>query len=127
MMERNKCMMNWADILIARQGKSTIVKALVLHGVKYELLMSRPVMQELCLNLYWDGQVTTQDDRQLATFTAVGDHPQVCVLPFFESVTWSSLLDKEPPFVPNPDDDTDTCYFDARNQMQHLQLSSFGC
>ncbi|KAL1476540.1 hypothetical protein MTO96_036424 [Rhipicephalus appendiculatus] len=65
----------WADILIACQGKSTIVKALVLHGVKYELLMSRPVMQELRLNLYWDGQVTTQDDRQLATFTAVGDHP----------------------------------------------------
>uniref|UniRef100_A0A224Z4G2 Serine/threonine-protein kinase greatwall n=1 Tax=Rhipicephalus zambeziensis TaxID=60191 RepID=A0A224Z4G2_9ACAR len=52
---------------------------------------------------------------------------ELCVLPFFESVTWSSLLDKEPPFVPNPDDDTDTCYFDARNQMQHLQLSSFGC
>uniref|UniRef100_L7M301 Serine/threonine-protein kinase greatwall n=1 Tax=Rhipicephalus pulchellus TaxID=72859 RepID=L7M301_RHIPC len=52
---------------------------------------------------------------------------ELCSLPFFESVTWSSLLDKEPPFVPNPDDDTDTCYFDARNQMQHLQLSSFGC
>lgn len=51
---------------------------------------------------------------------------ELCLLPFFESVTWSSLLDKEPPFVPNPDDDTDTCYFDARNQMQHLQLSSFG-
>ncbi|KAL1479631.1 hypothetical protein MTO96_034812 [Rhipicephalus appendiculatus] len=66
----------WADILIECQGKSTIVKALVLHGVRYELLMSRPVMQELRLNLYWDGQVTTQDDRQLATFTAVGDHPR---------------------------------------------------
>lgn len=52
---------------------------------------------------------------------------ELCSLPFFESVTWSSLLDKEPPFVPNPDGDTDTCYFDARNQMQHLQLSSFGC
>lgn len=51
---------------------------------------------------------------------------ELCSLPFFQSVPWSSLLDKEPPFVPDPDDDTDTGYFDARNQMQHLQLSSFG-
>lgn len=51
---------------------------------------------------------------------------ELCSLPFFESVTWGSLLDQEPPFVPSPDNDTDTGYFDARNQMQHLQLSSFG-
>lgn len=47
-------------------------------------------------------------------------------LRFFEGVMWDSLLDQEPPFLPVPDDDTDTGYFDARNKMQHLQLSSFG-
>ncbi|XP_077513409.1 serine/threonine-protein kinase greatwall isoform X2 [Amblyomma americanum] len=47
-------------------------------------------------------------------------------LPFFEGVMWDSLLDQEPPFLPVPDNDTDTGYFDARNKMQHLQLSSFG-
>ncbi|XP_065300973.1 serine/threonine-protein kinase greatwall isoform X6 [Dermacentor albipictus] len=38
---------------------------------------------------------------------------ELCSLPFFESVTWGSLLDQEPPFVPSPDNDTDTGYFDG--------------
>ncbi|XP_075539081.1 serine/threonine-protein kinase greatwall isoform X2 [Dermacentor variabilis] len=40
---------------------------------------------------------------------------ELCSLPFFESVTWGSLLDQEPPFVPSPDNDTDTGYFDEVN------------
>ena len=36
---------------------------------------------------------------------------------------WTNLLDKDAPFVPQPDDETDTGYFDARNNMLHLKVS----
>ncbi|KAH6939384.1 hypothetical protein HPB50_017744 [Hyalomma asiaticum] len=51
---------------------------------------------------------------------------ELCSLPFFHSVPWSSLLDKEPPFVPDPDDDTDTGYFDGAlpsSSMSKVDLS----
>ncbi|XP_031565283.1 serine/threonine-protein kinase greatwall-like [Actinia tenebrosa] len=44
---------------------------------------------------------------------------------FFSILDWTNL-DKHPvPFIPNPDDETDTTYFDARNNIQNLKLSSF--
>jgi len=46
-------------------------------------------------------------------------------LPFFSSLDWSFIHSHPPPFVPRPDDITDTTYFDARNTMQNLRLSSF--
>ncbi|KAK2568256.1 Serine/threonine-protein kinase greatwall [Acropora cervicornis] len=46
-------------------------------------------------------------------------------LPFFSSLDWSSLHNHPPPFVPRPDDITDTTYFDARNTIQNLRMSSF--
>ncbi|KAJ7357555.1 hypothetical protein OS493_024363 [Desmophyllum pertusum] len=46
-------------------------------------------------------------------------------LPFFSSLDWSSIHSHPPPFVPRPDDITDTTYFNARNTMQNLHLSSF--
>ncbi|KAK3102989.1 hypothetical protein FSP39_015560 [Pinctada imbricata] len=42
---------------------------------------------------------------------------------FFDGIDWNNLLDVEAPFVPNPDDATDTSYFDARNIMQELIVS----
>ncbi|XP_034237228.1 serine/threonine-protein kinase greatwall [Thrips palmi] len=45
----------------------------------------------------------------------------------FQNIDWENLLHKEPPFVPQPDSSTDTCYFQARNILQHLNVSSFGC
>ena len=33
---------------------------------------------------------------------------------FFHGLDWNNLLDVEPPFVPNPDDATDTSYFDGK-------------
>lgn len=44
----------------------------------------------------------------------------------FRNIDWENLLNQEPPFVPQPDSSTDTCYFQARNIMQHLHVSSFG-
>lgn len=50
---------------------------------------------------------------------------EVKVMPFFESIDWESLQNIEPPFIPQPENDTDTGYFEARNLMQHLKLSSY--
>lgn len=46
-------------------------------------------------------------------------------LPFFSGLDWSSIHNHPAPFVPRPDDITDTTYFNARNTMQNLHLSSF--
>lgn len=46
-------------------------------------------------------------------------------MPFFAALDWTAMEAVEPPFVPQPDDPTDTGYFEARNVMQHLKLSSF--
>lgn len=44
---------------------------------------------------------------------------------FFKSIDFENIQDTEPPFVPNLDDPLDTGYFQARNEMQHLELSNF--
>jgi len=44
--------------------------------------------------------------------------------PLTRSVAWTTILDQQPPFVPQPDSNTDTTYFDARNNMQGLRVSS---
>ena len=43
--------------------------------------------------------------------------------PLFHDLDWSQLLQQEAPFVPQPDDETDTCYFEARNRLQQWQIS----
>ncbi|GIY35243.1 hypothetical protein CEXT_688521, partial [Caerostris extrusa] len=43
----------------------------------------------------------------------------------FENVEWENILNMKAPFVPVPDSQTDTTYFDARNEEQHIQVSSF--
>ncbi|XP_054707549.1 LOW QUALITY PROTEIN: serine/threonine-protein kinase greatwall-like [Uloborus diversus] len=43
----------------------------------------------------------------------------------FENVEWENILQMKAPFIPVPDSQTDTTYFEARNEMQHIQVSSF--
>lgn len=50
---------------------------------------------------------------------------EVRALPLFCGLTWDNLHEQTAPFVPRPDDATDTGYFEARNRMQQLKLSSF--
>uniref|UniRef100_A0A8C2ASK9 Serine/threonine-protein kinase greatwall n=1 Tax=Cyprinus carpio TaxID=7962 RepID=A0A8C2ASK9_CYPCA len=44
---------------------------------------------------------------------------------FFEGVDWENLHHQTMPFIPQPDDETDTSYFEARNTAQHLTVSGF--
>ncbi|XP_043546461.1 serine/threonine-protein kinase greatwall isoform X1 [Chiloscyllium plagiosum] len=45
--------------------------------------------------------------------------------PLFQEVDWDNLQNCSMPFVPQPDDETDTTYFEARNNAQHLVVSGF--
>ncbi|PIO14403.1 hypothetical protein AB205_0130670 [Aquarana catesbeiana] len=43
----------------------------------------------------------------------------------FRDIDWDNLHNLEMPFIPQPDDETDTTYFDARNNAQDLKVSGF--
>uniref|UniRef100_UPI00358EE763 serine/threonine-protein kinase greatwall-like isoform X2 n=1 Tax=Myxine glutinosa TaxID=7769 RepID=UPI00358EE763 len=45
--------------------------------------------------------------------------------PLFAKLVWDRLLEQPMQFVPQPDDETDTTYFQARNEAQHLKVSQF--
>lgn len=50
---------------------------------------------------------------------------QMQEMSFFNGIEWKSVTEMEPPFVPSTDDPQDTCYFEARNEMQQIKLSQF--
>ncbi|XP_029517072.1 serine/threonine-protein kinase greatwall isoform X1 [Oncorhynchus nerka] len=43
----------------------------------------------------------------------------------FAGLDWDNLQNQTMPFIPQPEDETDTSYFDARNTAQHLVISGF--
>uniref|UniRef100_A0A8D0HEL7 Serine/threonine-protein kinase greatwall n=1 Tax=Sphenodon punctatus TaxID=8508 RepID=A0A8D0HEL7_SPHPU len=45
--------------------------------------------------------------------------------PLFRGVDWENLQNQTMPFIPQPDGETDTSYFEARNNAQHLTVSGF--
>ncbi|XP_014218593.1 serine/threonine-protein kinase greatwall [Copidosoma floridanum] len=49
---------------------------------------------------------------------------EVRTMKLFSEFPWNEPLKAVPPFVPQPDDNLDTCYFQARNILQHLNVSS---
>uniref|UniRef100_A0A8D1UKE9 Serine/threonine-protein kinase greatwall n=1 Tax=Sus scrofa TaxID=9823 RepID=A0A8D1UKE9_PIG len=61
----------------------------------------------------------TIDDTKRAGMKELKHHP------LFNDVDWENLQHQTMPFIPQPDDETDTSYFEARNTAQHLTVSGF--
>ncbi|KAL7887677.1 hypothetical protein AOLI_G00053980 [Acnodon oligacanthus] len=61
----------------------------------------------------------TTDVNKRAGLKELKEHP------FFAGLDWDNLQNQAMPFIPQPDDETDTSYFEARNAAQHLALSGF--
>ncbi|NP_001003609.2 serine/threonine-protein kinase greatwall [Danio rerio] len=61
----------------------------------------------------------TMDTLKRAGLKELKDHP------FFDGVDWENLHHQTMPFIPQPDNETDTSYFEARNTAQHLTVSGF--
>lgn len=43
----------------------------------------------------------------------------------FKQVNWNNLLNEKAPFLPKPDHNMDTCYFDTRNEIQSIKMNDF--
>ncbi|XP_003410581.1 serine/threonine-protein kinase greatwall isoform X1 [Loxodonta africana] len=61
----------------------------------------------------------TIDDTKRAGIKELKHHP------LFGDVDWENLQHQTMPFIPQPADETDTSYFEARNNAQHLTVSGF--
>ncbi|EZA61991.1 Serine/threonine-protein kinase greatwall [Ooceraea biroi] len=49
---------------------------------------------------------------------------EVRAMTLFREFPWDEPLKAIPPFIPQPDDKYDTCYFQTRNNMQQLNISN---
>ncbi|XP_044031510.1 serine/threonine-protein kinase greatwall isoform X2 [Siniperca chuatsi] len=45
--------------------------------------------------------------------------------PLFDGLDWDNLQNQPMTFIPQPEDETDTSYFEARNNAQHIAVSGF--
>ncbi|XP_017261857.1 serine/threonine-protein kinase greatwall [Kryptolebias marmoratus] len=45
--------------------------------------------------------------------------------PLFDGLDWDNLQNQPMPFIPQPEDETDTSYFEARNNVQQIAVSGF--
>uniref|UniRef100_A0A3B5M9H1 Serine/threonine-protein kinase greatwall n=1 Tax=Xiphophorus couchianus TaxID=32473 RepID=A0A3B5M9H1_9TELE len=43
----------------------------------------------------------------------------------FDGLDWDNMQNQPMPFIPQPEDETDTSYFEARNVAQHIAVSAF--
>ncbi|XP_062335262.1 serine/threonine-protein kinase greatwall [Osmerus eperlanus] len=61
----------------------------------------------------------TMDQNKRAGLKGLKEHA------LFMGLDWDNLQDQAMTFIPQPDNETDTSYFDARNNAQHLAVSGF--
>ncbi|XP_025106681.1 serine/threonine-protein kinase greatwall-like isoform X3 [Pomacea canaliculata] len=49
---------------------------------------------------------------------------EVKAMAIFFNLDWDRILETEPAFIPHPDNDMDTSYFDPKNTLQQLKISA---
>jgi len=130
-----------APELLLRQGHSSAVDWWALGVCLYELMIGIPPFSDnspelvfnniLNLAIEWpEGEEALSDEAMEAILSLLCMDPLMRAdgaflqkHPLTREVDWVNILDQNPPFVPNPDNATDTTYFDTRNNMQGLTVS----
>lgn len=51
---------HWINVVLVFQGRCAETSALVMDGVKYDFLLSRPDMRQLRINIYWNDEVSVE-------------------------------------------------------------------
>ncbi|KAK0095856.1 hypothetical protein PV326_007189 [Microctonus aethiopoides] len=74
-------------------------------------------------------ELSVSATKAIAAFLTLDPHMRPTAkdartMDFFKNFPWDQPAIAVPPFVPQPDDNYDTCYFQARNILQHLNVSS---
>ncbi|CAG8541479.1 11750_t:CDS:10 [Ambispora leptoticha] len=65
-------------------------------------------------------KLLTREPEKRLTGAEVKAHP------FFNGINWENIRNQRAPFVPSPNDDQDTSYFNARNQRPDIRRLSAG-
>ncbi|GBB94342.1 hypothetical protein RclHR1_23390001 [Rhizophagus clarus] len=52
--------------------------------------------------------------------------PEIKAHPFFKDIDWDHIRQQPAPFVPNPEDEQDTSYFEAHNNRADIRRLSSG-
>nr|XP_051676927.1 serine/threonine-protein kinase greatwall isoform X3 [Oryctolagus cuniculus] len=84
----------------------------------------RAGMKELFPALYFFANIFITASRTEGLEWAFG-LKELRLHPLFSDVDWENLQHQTMPFIPQPDGETDTSYFEARNNAQHLTVSGF--
>ena len=137
-----------APELLLHQPHSSAVDWWSLGVCLYELLIGFPPFTDetkekvfqniLQLNLEFPDQPEEKlsDEAEAAVIGLLNLDPEQRVhnlemlqqdVKFFKDVKWGEVLNREAPFVPEPVDEVDTGYFQARNDLLNLRMSSTGC
>ncbi|KAH8284125.1 hypothetical protein KR054_010797 [Drosophila jambulina] len=132
-----------APELLLRQGHGPAVDWWALGVCFYEFMTGIPPFNDetpqkvfdniLNKNIEWpEGDEALSADAMEAVELLLTMDPaerpaakEVQQMRHFACIDWENIGNTEPPFVPTPDNPTDTGYFEARNNLQHLQLSNF--
>ncbi|XP_068157919.1 serine/threonine-protein kinase greatwall isoform X2 [Drosophila tropicalis] len=132
-----------APELLLRQGHGAAVDWWALGVCFYEFMTGIPPFNDetpqkvfdniLNKNIEWpEGEEALSADAVEAVELLLTMDPavrpaakEVQQMRHFACIDWENIGYMDPPFVPTPDNPTDTGYFDARNNLQHLQLSNF--
>ncbi|XP_034112378.1 serine/threonine-protein kinase greatwall isoform X2 [Drosophila albomicans] len=132
-----------APELLLKQGHGPAVDWWALGVCFYEFMTGIPPFNDetpqkvfdniLNKNIEWpEGDEALSPDAMEAVELMLTMEPaerpaakEVQQMRYFADIDWENIGHMEPPFVPTPDNPTDTGYFEARNNLQHLQLSNF--
>lgn len=131
-----------APELLLRQGHGTAVDWWALGVCLFEFCTGVPPFNDdtpqavfaniLARDVPWPTDAEALSDAATEAVDALltldpGARPsaaEVRSMNLFSEFPWDQPHSATPPFIPQPDDNYDTCYFQARNILQHLNVSN---